>query len=137
MSANIEDGYEPKADDTTVSPDVAEETPTNYDVEDGPSPGGLPGPDFLLNMAAVQTDCFELMKHLVPIFDQYAWAAMGFVANPKTGETEQDLVEAKAAIDAVQFFMARIESTLDDALLKDMQRRLSDLRINYVNKLQG
>ena len=108
----------------------------DQDSAGGAMPQGLPDPGFLLNMAAVQLHASELMKLLIPIFDQYAWSALGYMPDPRTGETEEDLITAKSSIDAVQFLLSRIESELDNQTLKDMQRRLSDLRINYVNKVQ-
>jgi Domain of unknown function (DUF1844) len=112
------------------------ESVTDERMADTDAPTGLPDPGFLLNMAAVQLEPGELMRMLIPIFDQYAWCALGFMPSAKTGETSEDLITAKSAIDAVQFLLSRIESELDHQTLKDMQRRLSDLRINYVNKVQ-
>lgn len=97
-------------------------------------PRGLPDPGFLLNMAAVQMDASALSKALIPIFDQYAWSAMGFVADPVSGEIKVDLPSAQLSIDTVNLFLTRIQGSLSDTERRDLQRRLSDLRMNYLAK---
>ncbi len=101
--------------------------------EEKPSTGGgLPDPYTLLTFAAVQTDTAELMTLLIPLFDNLARVSLGLLASPKTGETDVNLAEAKLAIDAVHFLLEAVGSRLSDADRRELQRRLSDLRMNYV-----
>jgi hypothetical protein len=110
--------------------------PTEVPSDDERSPM-LPEPGTLLAFAAMQMDAASFTSALIPIFDGYAWQAMGLVANPATGETKTDLTTAQNAIDCVQFLLSKAESQLTDAERREAHRRLSDLRLNYVQKRQS
>ena len=69
-------------------------------------------------------------------FDSPARHSLGLIADMQTGELNEDLDTAKVAIDAVQFCLSRAESTLDPVQYREMMRRLNDLRLTYVAKLQ-
>ncbi len=102
----------------------------------GEDPFGLPDPALLLAWAAMQTTSRELLGLLAPTFDSQARRALGLIADPQTGELTQDMETAKVAIDAVQFCLSKAEPTLDAAEYREMMRRLNDLRLTYVAKLQ-
>lgn len=104
--------------------------------ETGQDPFGLPDPALLIAMAAMQTSPQELLSLLAPSFDSQARRALGLIADTQTGELSQDLDTAKVAIDAVQFCLSKAESTLEAAEHREMMRRLNDLRLTYVAKLQ-
>lgn len=93
-----------------------------------------PDPAMLLSIAAMQMDTRELAITLVAVFDGHAWQRMGLVANPLTGESQQDLPAAQLAIDCVQFLLGKVESSLSDEERREAQRRLNDLRMNYLAK---
>ncbi len=94
----------------------------------------MPDPSFLLSMVTMQMEPSQLMRQLIPIFDGYAWRAMGFLADPATGETKKDIPLAQLSIDTVQFFMSKVDSQLSETERRDLQRRLSDLRMNFISK---
>ncbi len=94
----------------------------------------LPEPAMLLSMAAMQMDTRALATALIAAFDGHAWYGMGLVANPLTGETKKDLPSAQLAIDCVQFLLGKVESSLSAEERREAQRRLSDLRMNYLTK---
>jgi hypothetical protein len=98
--------------------------------------GGFPDPALLLSMAALQMDTSTLMTALLAIFDGQAWRSMGLIADPRTGEVQKDLPSAQLAIDCVQFLLSKVEGLLTDSERRDAQRRLSDLRMNYLVKLR-
>ena len=115
----------------------AEDSLFTDDIENSnTSSPGLPDPSFLINMAAVQLDTVSLIESLIPIFDQYAWSSMGFVANPRTGEPMKDMATAQIAIDTIQFLLSKVESRFSPTEKRDHMRRLSDLRMNYLAKLK-
>ena len=62
--------------------------------------------------------------------------AMGLVSDPRTGKSEKDLSAAQLAIDCVQFLIGKVENDLSESERRDAQRRLNDLRMNYVAKLR-
>jgi hypothetical protein len=96
----------------------------------------LPAPSFLLSMASLQMTTREMMQALLAIFDEQAWRSLGLMASPLTGETNTDLPAAQCAIDCVQFFLGKLESGLPDTERREAQRRLTDLRMNYVSRVR-
>lgn len=96
----------------------------------------LPDPVTLLALAAMQLETRNLAKALLAVFDGHAWRHLGLVASPGTGETQKDLPSAQLAIDCVQFLLTKVESDLTDAERRESQRRLTDLRMNYLAKLR-
>ncbi|HLK60834.1 MAG TPA: DUF1844 domain-containing protein [Chthonomonadaceae bacterium] len=119
-----------------ASPAPSEEHPS--DSTETPEDEGfqLPDPTLLLSMAAMQMDTRTFITALLPLFDGMARRSLGFIADPKTGEPNQDLPAAQLAIDCVQFTLSRIESNLPEPERREAQRRLSDLRMNYLAKLR-
>jgi hypothetical protein len=138
------------AEDQTASsdpiPEIDEQSPPNDEpqsaaaaaaIDDEAAGNGMPDPSLLLSIAAMQLNVQTLARLLVPIFDGQAWRSMGFLADPRTGETQQDLPAAQLAIDCVQFLLSKIDAGLPDTERREMQRRLNDLRMNYLSKLRG
>jgi hypothetical protein len=97
---------------------------------------GMPPPEMLLGFAAAQLEVFDLVELLIRVFDGHAWQNMGLVAHPMTGEVAKDLPAAQLAIDCVQFLLSKAEPRLTDTERRDAQRRLSDLRMNYLAKVR-
>lgn len=124
-----------------LTPDSNLDSVTETDFQEGTDEAesgehSLPDPGFLLTMATLQMDARGLVQALIPIFDGYAWRSMGFLADPKTGETNKDMAAAQLAIDSVQFLLSKVEAQMPESERRDMQRRLSDLRMNYITKLR-
>jgi hypothetical protein len=63
-----------------------------------------------------------------------AWAYLDLVAHPETQKHQKDPNEAKAAIDAIDALYKTIEAQLDPAEKKDIQVRLTNLRLNFVKQ---
>jgi hypothetical protein len=63
-----------------------------------------------------------------------AWAYLDFVVHPETQKHKKDLTEAKAAIDAIEILYKMTEGDLDPEEKKDIQVRLTNLRLNFVKK---
>ena len=116
-----------------VTPDVSEATENTAQNTDDYS---LPDPSFLLSMAAMQMDARSMAVSLLPLFDGLARRALGLIAEPNSGETRTDLPTAQLAIDCVQFFLGKLESSLPEPERREMQRRLNDLRMNYLARLR-
>lgn len=95
-----------------------------------------PDPTLLLSLAAMQMDTRDFAQAVLGIFDVYAWQAMGLVANPISGEPQKDLPSAQLAIDCVQFLLSKLDSEFSEPERRDAQRRLNDLRMNYLAKLR-
>ena len=104
----------------------------NSSTVDDSAVNSQPDPLFLLSLAAMKLSSRTLALALIGIFDTYAWRAMGMVVNPNTGEEETDLDEAKLSIDLVELLLDRLESDMPETDKRDLHRRLSDLRMNYL-----
>jgi hypothetical protein len=63
-----------------------------------------------------------------------AWAYLDMVAHPETQKHKKDPGEAKAAIDAIDALFKTIEGSLDSAERKDIQLRLTNLRLNFAKE---
>jgi hypothetical protein len=63
-----------------------------------------------------------------------AWAYLDMVAHPETQKHQKDPGEAKAAIDAIDALYKTIEGNLDPAEKKDIQVRLTNLRLNFAKE---
>jgi hypothetical protein len=126
----------PVVDVPEAAPSTVSSSSEGSDPDTGEDPFGMPDPALLIAMAAMQTSPQELLGLLAPAFDSQARRALGLIADTQTGELSPNMDAAKAAIDAVQFCLSRAEPTLDAAEYREMQRRLNDLRLTYVAKLQ-
>ena len=115
-------------DDSAIPADEAE--------ADNPSAQAgsqFPDASSLVAMAAMHLPTSDLLRVLVSVFDSKAWQSMGLVAD-HTGEVVTDLPQAQLAIDCVVFLLGKVESSLGEAERRDIQRRVMDLRMNYVAK---
>jgi hypothetical protein len=133
-----------RPDDSGTSPAATTENPSENAASphaETSSPAGpdaaaegdfMPDPATLLVLAAMQMETRRLAEVLLGVFDSHAWRALGLAANPQTGETQQDLPTAQLAIDCVQFLVSKTESGLPDMEKREAQRRLTDLRMNYL-----
>jgi len=99
-----------------------------------PSASSMPDPTALLNYVAMQMDARDLAAGLIGIFATHAWRAMGLVPHPVTGEIATDLPEAQLAIDAVHFLLGKVEKDLPEMERRELQRRLNDLRMNFLER---
>ncbi len=96
----------------------------------------LPDPAMLFSYVAMQMDTPALIMALSAVFDGHAWRSLGLIADPRTGTTQKDLPNAQLAIDAVQFCLSKVEANLSETERRDANRRLNDLRMNYLAKLR-
>jgi hypothetical protein len=63
-----------------------------------------------------------------------AWAYLDMVVHPETQKHKKDSGEAKTAIDAIDALYKIIEGSLDAAEKKDIQVRLTNLRLNFAKE---
>jgi len=63
-----------------------------------------------------------------------AWAYLDLVVHPETQKHQKDPEQAKAAIDAIEALYKTIEAGLDPAEKKDIQVRLTNLRLNFAKQ---
>jgi len=63
-----------------------------------------------------------------------AWAYLDMVAHPETQKHKKDAHEARVAIDAIDALFKSIETDLDPSEKKDIQVRLTNLRLNFAKE---
>ncbi len=101
----------------------------------GESDDQMPDPSSLLAMAGIHMETPELIHVLISVFHAHAWRSMGLVAD-HSGEVKKDMAAAQTAIDCFAFLLGKIEGSLEEGAKRDVQRRLMDLRMNYVAKMR-
>ena len=101
--------------------------------ETGQQDHQFPDPSSLVAMAGMHMPTAHLIRVLVTVFDAHAWRSMGLVAD-HSGEVHLDLPSAQTSIDCLAFLLGKIESYLEATEKRDIQRRLMDLRMNFVSK---
>ncbi len=63
-----------------------------------------------------------------------AWSYLGLIAHPETKKQKKDLNEAKLAIDSIESLFKLMEPILTNEEKKDIQVRLTNLRLNFVKE---
>ena len=76
----------------------------------------------------------DIVYMTIVSLESKAWAYLDLVAHPETQKHHKDLAEAKAAIDCMDALYRTIEPSLDPDEKKDIQVRLTNLRLNFVQK---
>lgn len=79
----------------------------------------------------------SVYQHLMVMLEQMAqvsWAKLGLQPDIITGKLEQNLPEARVAIDVTAKLADILEPQLDDADRRRLHGLLRDLRINFVQK---
>ena len=82
-------------------------------------------------------DVYSLMQWIILMLSQSAWQWMGLHMNPATKKVEQDLAQAKVAIDSVVFLSDQIAPHVSEEQRRANRTLVSDLRVNFVQKGQG
>ncbi|AIE83468.1 DUF1844 domain-containing protein [Fimbriimonas ginsengisoli] len=79
----------------------------------------------------------SVYDHIAMMIQQMAhvcWAKLGLQPDTITGKLEQNLEEAKVAIDVVASLVRVLEPQLDEEDRRQLQGMLRDLRLNFVQK---
>jgi hypothetical protein len=79
----------------------------------------------------------SVYDHVTMLIQQMAhvsWSKLGLQPDTISGKLEQNLPEAKVAIDVVAHLAGVLDSQLDEADRRQIQGMVRDLRLNYVQK---
>jgi hypothetical protein len=83
-------------------------------------------------------DTYSLIGYCISLLASDAWQKLGLLADPKSGQAQPDLPQAKVAIDAVGDLAARLETASQEAvpesLRRDLRTLVNDLHLNYVSQ---
>lgn len=77
----------------------------------------------------------DAVRFAISLFAETAWLQMGIQADPATGQIQQDLSQAKLAIDAVAALIPLTEGRLASHEQRDLRNLLSTLQWNYVERV--
>ncbi len=64
-----------------------------------------------------------------------AWAWLGVISHPETEEVKIDMKEAKLAIDSIEKLLDLRKDFLNEEEIKEIELSLSNLKLNYVSKV--
>jgi hypothetical protein len=73
----------------------------------------------------------DIIQMTILSLESKAWAYLDLVVHPETQKHKKDLNEAKVAIDAIDALYKTLEPHLDPAEKKEIQMRLTNLRLNF------
>ncbi len=65
---------------------------------------------------------------------QQAWVSLGIQKAPGAEDVEQDLPQAKVAIDTLEFVVSKLAPDLESQEKAELDSVLSNLQINYVKR---
>lgn len=82
-------------------------------------------------------DVLTMALWMVGEMQAQAWIKMGLWKDPVSGELQTDLSQAKIAIDCVSAMAEVLKPHLSDAQRRDLERLLTDLRLNFVQRSTG
>ena len=74
----------------------------------------------------------QLFIQLVYLFQSTAMQGMGKIKNPVTDKIEENLEQARQAIDMLEMLKEKTKGNLSEELNKLMESILTNLRLNYV-----
>ncbi len=86
---------------------------------------------------AEPVDVVTVALWMIDELQAQAWIKMGLWKDPVTGELHTDLPQARIAIDCVSAMAEVLKPHLSDAQRRDMERLLTDLRLNFVQRSTG
>lgn len=75
-----------------------------------------------------------LVQWMIDELQAQAWVNMGLWKEPITGELRTDLSQAKIAVDCVAALAEVVKPHLPDDQRRDLDRLLTDLRLNFVQR---
>lgn len=79
-------------------------------------------------------DVYDMLRFVVSLLTQQAWVSLGIQKAPGAEEVEQDLPQAKVAIDTLEFVVNKLEPDLESQEKAELDSVLSNLQINYVKR---
>ncbi len=79
-------------------------------------------------------DVYDMLRFVVSLLTQQAWVSLGIQKAPGTEDVQQDLPQAKVAIDTLEFVINKLAPDLESQEKAELDSVLSNLQINYVQR---
>lgn len=77
---------------------------------------------------------FDVIVIMTDQLSSIAWQKLGLQPDMMTGQIARDLPEAKVTIDLIAHLAGIVDGRLDEEDRREMQKLVSNLRLNYVEK---
>ncbi len=77
---------------------------------------------------------FDVIVIMTDQLSSIAWQKLGLQPDMMTGQIARDLPEAKVTIDLIAHLAGIVDARLDEEDRREMQKLVSNLRLNYVEK---
>jgi len=121
----------PESAATPAAPEPAAQPsePSSAGPEPAPEPAAGPEAE---RQAAEPANVYALLMWMVSLLYQQAWINMGLLADPATKQLNKDLVQARVAIDCVEFIIKQLEGHVEPKEMAELRSLLSNLQINFV-----
>lgn len=78
----------------------------------------------------------DLGFYFLNLLSAKAWQYLGLMVHPENGEILVDLEEARKAIDLYSVVLESIQKDLAKEELRELERHLSNLQLNFVDKMR-
>ena len=104
---------------------------TSPDAREEPAPEPPAGSGGAESLAEIGV--YGLLRFFLGLLAQQAWVALGIQA--VGGEIQQNLPEAKVAIDTLSFMAEKLAADLDPAEKRELDTLLANLRVNYIQRV--
>jgi hypothetical protein len=82
-------------------------------------------------------NAYDILNSSIAMFSSYAWRAMGLMPDPHTKKVEQDLEQARIAVDCAALLVEKLETRLQENEKRELRSLIQDLRINFVKQLEN
>ena len=79
-------------------------------------------------------DVYDTLRFMVSLLIQQAWISLGIQKATGAEEVEQDLPQAKVAIDTLEFVIDKLTPDLESQEKAELDSVMSNLQINYVKR---
>jgi hypothetical protein len=76
----------------------------------------------------------SILQMAFGLLHERGWVSLGLVPDPLSGKVEEDLAEARRAIDALADVARHLEADATPEEKRELQVALSNLRINFVQR---
>lgn len=79
----------------------------------------------------------DLLQWFVGVLATKAWQDLGLVADPVSGQAEEDIEQAELAIDVASFVSDTLSDKVDKETRREIATLVTNLRLNFVAKQEG
>jgi len=79
-------------------------------------------------------DVYDMLRFVVSLLTQQAWVSLGIQKAPGAEDVKKDLLQAKVAIDTLEFVIDKLAPDLESQEKAELDSVLSNLQINYVQR---